>query len=198
MEFPVNLQEFGVSRRITVEAGGFFSHSQLLVDGATAQRGSRQGEFLLPKDDGSMLAAQIRGVMLDPVPIVEVGGRRVYVAEPFTVLQTLASALSFLVALSMSIAGIIFMPRLSNTQGIQLVGYLCMTINVFMGVLLGGTSMIINRRILRSDMSRSSQIFSIGALNIIVIIGFLVTFLLLVGIISVFQGLEQPTSWLNR
>lgn len=190
MEYPIDLSRFGINRRVTVETGGFFSRSQLLVDGCTAPLGPRQGEFLLPREGGGTVLARLEGVMLDPVPKVFIEGERLAVAEPFTVGQTLAASLSFLIALSMSIAGLISLPRLSNTTGIQLMGFLCMTINLFMGVLLGFTSLIANRRILRSDMSRSAQIFSIGALTIIVIIGFLVVFILLVGILQLFKGFE--------
>jgi hypothetical protein len=190
MEFPLDLESHGISRRVAVETGGFFSRSQLLIDGNPAPQGTQQGEFVLPKDDGGTLKARLRGVMLDPVPVVIIDGKTLRVAPPFSLAQTFAAALSFLIALSMSIAGLLLMPR-PKTPGIQLMGFLCMTINLFMGVLLGFTSMIANRRILRSDMSRSSQIFSIGALTIIVIIGFLVTFLLLVGILSLFSDLEN-------
>jgi hypothetical protein len=190
MEFPLNLEEFGITRRVSVETGGFFSRAQLLVDGSPAAVGRAQGEFLLARDDGTSLTARLRGVMLDPVPIVIIGDRVIRPAEAFSLTQSFASALSFIIALSLSIAGLIFMPHLPNTSGVQLMGFLCMSINLFMGVLLGFTSMIVNRRILRSDMSRSSQVFSIGALTIIVIIGFLVVFILLVGILRLFSDLE--------
>lgn len=190
MEYPLDLSRFGITKRITVETGGFFSRSQLLVDGSTAPLGTRQGEFVLPRESGGTVVARLQGVTLDPVPLVLIEGETVRAAEPFTLGQSFAASLSFIIALSMSIAGLISLPRLSNTTGIQLMGFLCMTINLFMGVLLGFTSMIANRRILRTDWSRSAQIFSIGALTIIVIIGFLVVFILLVGILQLFKGFE--------
>lgn len=190
MEYPLDLEGFGIKGRVSVETGGFFSRSLLLVDGNPAQAGTRKGEFILRRTDESTVVARVQGVMLDPVPIVILDDKVIQAAEPFTFMQSFAAATSFIIALCLSIAGLINMPPLSKTPGIQVVGYLCMSINLFMGVLLGFTSMIVSRRILRSDMSRSSQIFSIGALTIIVIIGFLVVFLLLVGILVLFSGLE--------
>lgn len=191
MEYPLDLQHFGITRRISVETGGFFSRAQILVEGNPAAPGPEGGQFVLPRDDGQKVIARLRGFMLDAVPLVVIGDEVIQAAPRFTMTQTLGAALSFIVALSMSIAGLFFLPRLSKTPGIQLMGFLCMTINLFMGVLLGFTSMIINRRILRSEMSRSSQIFSIGAVTIIVIIGFLVVFILLVGILTLFSDLEH-------
>ncbi len=191
MEYLLHLQEFGISRRVSVETGGFFSRAQLLIDGNPAPPGHDTSQFVLTRDDGTALIASLEGVLLDPVPKVTIEGRTLRAAPPFTFRQSVGAALSFLIAVSMSVVGLIEMPRISTTSGLQLMGFLTMSINLFMGVLLGFTSMIINRRIMRSEMTRSSQIFTIGAVTIVVVIGFLVVFLLLIGILTLFRGFEQ-------
>jgi hypothetical protein len=177
-------------RQVVLETGGFFSRSQLLLDNETAPRAGTPNNYLLTLDDGREVSAQLRSNLLDPVPTVIVDGKPIHVVEGFTLFQQMLASLSFLIALFMSIAGLMTFIRQVHPKGeIQLMGYLSMAINMLLGVLLGFISMIINRRILRSDMARSSQIFSIGAITIIVVIGFLVVFILLVGILSVFSDL---------
>lgn len=189
MEYTIDLSRYKVVGRVSVESGGFFSRSQLLIDGSPAPQGKQCGDFILPREGGEPLVATLRGVMLDPVPLVLVERDVIRAAPPLTLMQTLFASSSFIIALTLSIVGLYFLPR-HSTAGIRLIGYLCMSINLFMGMLLGFTSMIINRRILRSEMSRSSQIFGMGAMTIIVTMGFLFVFILLLGILHLFSDLQ--------
>lgn len=190
MDYPLQLEGFD-TRPITLEIGGFFSRAQILVEGKPAQRGPQPGQYVLSRDDGTEVSVQLQSNLLDPIPLVIVGGKRIRVADALSFAQQALAALSFGIALIMSLAGLIYMQQLNPGGGVRLLGFLSMTINLLLGGLLGFISMIINRRILRSEMSHSSKIFSIGAITIVVVIGFLVVFILLAGILHVLADLGQ-------
>ncbi len=139
MRYPVNLA--GISgHRIEVELAGAFRGPRILVDGQPAPKGKKRGQFLLRGNDGRESVAELKTILVDPVPQVLWNGGKITLAEPLEWYQWVWSAVPIiLVFLGGAIGGA--------------VGFVGATLNV---------------QILRSDMSGllrygGTALISVGA-----------------------------------
>lgn len=84
MRFALKAPGFEV-KTIEIETAGFFTGVRLLQNGEPAPKGARRGTFALRRDDGGESTAKLRPspFFVDPVPAVEIDGRRYEVVPPF-------------------------------------------------------------------------------------------------------------------
>ena len=84
MRYPVNAPGFA-SHPVELETAGMFSGARLLQGGEPAPNGSRRGTFSLRQDDGRAVIARFRPspFVIDPVPALEIDGRRIEVVRSF-------------------------------------------------------------------------------------------------------------------
>jgi len=76
----------GFSRHpVELQTAGLFSGAHLIQDGAPARKGPKRGTYLLQRDDGTDATARLVVTIpiLDPVPAIDIDGRRVNVVRPF-------------------------------------------------------------------------------------------------------------------
>ena len=84
MRYPVTLPGFATGP-VELETAGFLRGARLLQDGKSAPKGPRRGTFLLRRDDGGEATARFRPspFVIDPVPTLEIDGRRIELVRPF-------------------------------------------------------------------------------------------------------------------
>jgi len=68
-------------RQVIFESSGWFAGPRLLIDGQPASKGPKRGQFLLRRNDGVDVIAQLRGAFVDPIPQVIIDGRPIKIAE---------------------------------------------------------------------------------------------------------------------
>lgn len=97
MEYPVTVEGFE-GHQLTLTAQGFLSGPKLLFDGQPAPKGRKGGQFVLRRNDGTEIIAQVRSTMLgfDPAPQLLVDNKKIHVAEPIKWYQWLWSAIPIL------------------------------------------------------------------------------------------------------
>ena len=122
MRYPLNLPELP-GRKIELELPGIFSGARILVDGQPAAKGPKRRQFLIRGSDAGDSVITLKP-SLDPIPKVLWAGRTINVVKPLTWYQWVW----------------IGVPLLLVVRGGAL------------GGALGGAAMILNARILRSEM----------------------------------------------
>ena len=70
-------------RQFFLQSASLFSSPKLLIDGSPAPKGPKRGQFLLYRNDGREVIAQLRGQFVDPVPKVIIDGETLQLVEPF-------------------------------------------------------------------------------------------------------------------
>jgi len=83
MQYPVKIEGFE-GHRLAVTSDEFISNPKLLIDGKPAPAGQQRGQFILHKNDGTKVVAQITNASLgfDPVPHLSLDGKKIQVMEP--------------------------------------------------------------------------------------------------------------------
>lgn len=83
MRYAVPAAGFG-QNPVEVETAGFFSGARLLQNGERAPKGARRGTWLLRRDDGGDATARLQPSLfgVDPVPLLDIDGRRIEIARP--------------------------------------------------------------------------------------------------------------------
>src|SRR5262245_29958906 len=143
MQYHVPAEGFE-GRQLIVESAGWFAGPRLRLDGLPAPKGPKRGQFLLRRNDGSSVTAQIRGVLIDPVPQVVIDGKTIKLAEPLPWYVWVWSGLP-LVLLFLGGA---------------------------LGGGLGALAMTINGRIFRSDMNSALKFIITAVLSMMTVIIF--------------------------
>jgi hypothetical protein len=137
-EYVVELPGFE-GRHIVVQTPGFFSSAKLLIDGQPALQGSKRGQLLLRRNDGTEALVQLKPTnIVDPVPKVIVDGQTFTVAEPLKWYQYVWAGLPF---------ALIFVGGL-------------------LGGLCGGFAMVINGRVFRSALNPAAKYLLTGLVTI--------------------------------
>ena len=139
-KFPIPLKAFG-NQKIEVEVSGVFAKTRLLVNGVPAEKGHRQGEFILYYPDGNRVSLFLLNSFFDMIPKVQINGEIVEILPPITRIQYLIAGLGFVLIF----AG----------GGI--------------GGLLGMVSFLINIRLLRSIQPAVLKYLSIVFINMLAI-----------------------------
>ncbi len=81
MQYHVNVEGFE-GRLLFIETAGWFTGPKLLLDGQPAPKGPKRGQLLLRRNDSVDVVAQLRGVIVDPIPQLVVDGKPIKIAEP--------------------------------------------------------------------------------------------------------------------
>lgn len=151
MQYPLSLPGFE-NRRLLVETGGFWSGAKIMIDGEPAPKGPKRGQFLLRRNDGTEIIAQLRvHNFLDPVPQVVIGGENIQIAEPLKWYQWVWGGFPFALAI----------------------------IGGALGGLVGGIALVINGRIFRSDIKNPTKYLLTGIISTITVIAFFILAVLL-------------------
>lgn len=74
-------------REVSVEIGSAFGKPKLFVDGLPAPPGDKKGHYALRRADGQIVPASFKGGFPDPIPMLEVGGHKIRLAEPLSTPQ---------------------------------------------------------------------------------------------------------------
>jgi len=83
MEYPVKIEGFE-GHQLAVTSAEMFANPQLLIDGQSASQGQKRGEFILRKNNGAKVNAQVTAAYLgfDPVPQLIIDGKTIQIMEP--------------------------------------------------------------------------------------------------------------------
>ena len=144
MQHSIQVEGFE-GRRLTVESSGWLSGPRLTIDGQPAPKGPKRGQFLLPRNDGVVVIAQLRGVFVDPIPQITIDGKPIKIAEP---LPWYVWAWSGLPLVLLFIGGAL-------------------------GGGLGAAAMTINGRIFRADLHTALKFAFTGLVSLVATFGFL-------------------------
>lgn len=155
MEFPVPIE--GVeANRVTVESVGLFSDVKLLVNGLSAKKSEKRGEYIIPRDDGSEMIARLKRKFLDPAPIVIVDGEEIRLVEPLKWYQWVWAGLPILLILTGGALG------------------------GFIGLVATG----MNMRIFRSDTTGAGQYLQVAFVSIGAAVGYVILALIVSNLIG--------------
>jgi len=94
MEYPVKIDGFEW-RKLAVTSAEMFANPKLLVDGQSASQGQKRGEFILRKNNGAKVIAQVTAAYLgfDPVPQLIIDGKTIQIMEPLKTYQWIWSGI---------------------------------------------------------------------------------------------------------
>ena len=79
MDLPIEHEAFA-GRGLALRTGGFFKGPRLLIDGAEAK--GKRLRFSLRDNSGNQREVRLKSNGLDPIPKVEIDGRRLELARP--------------------------------------------------------------------------------------------------------------------
>jgi hypothetical protein len=139
-KYPISLKGFG-SQKIELEVSGVLGNTRILVNGIPAEKGNRQGEFILYYPDGDRVSLYLQNTFFDIIPKIQVNGQIIEILPPITWIQYMIAGLGFILIFS--------------GGGI--------------GGLLGMVSFIINIRLLRSIQAPVLRYLSILFINMLAI-----------------------------
>jgi len=94
MEYPVKIDGFE-GHKLAVTSAEMFANPKLLVDGQSASQGQKRGEFILRKNNGAKVIAQVTAAYLgfDPVPQLIIDGKTIQIMEPLKMYQWIWSGI---------------------------------------------------------------------------------------------------------
>jgi len=94
MEYPVKIEGFE-GHRLAVTSDELISNPKLLIDGQPAQAGQKRGEFIIHRNNGSKVIAQLTSATLgfDPVPRLSLDGNKIQVMPPLDRFEWVWSAI---------------------------------------------------------------------------------------------------------
>lgn len=139
MQYPVNTPGFE-NRQLLIETGGLWSGPKIWIDGGPAPKGPKRGQFLLRRNDGTEVIAQLRNInFLDPIPQIVINGKPIRVVEALKWYHWVWSGLPLLLVL----------------------------IGGALGGLFGGIAIVVNSRVFRSNQSIFAKYLLTGIVSII-------------------------------
>lgn len=71
---------FFIRQRLVVRSAGFFKGPMVLVDGVETKLVKRKGE--IENDEGKLVAIELKGTFLDPIPVIVLDGQTIRLAKP--------------------------------------------------------------------------------------------------------------------
>ena len=109
MEYPVKIEGFE-GHRLAVTSDEFISNSKLLMDGQPAPSGEKRGEFIVYKNNGSKVIAQLTSAYLgfDPVPRLTIDGKVFQIMPPLDRFEWVWSGIPLILFFTGGIAGTLF------------------------------------------------------------------------------------------
>ena len=151
MRYPVAAPGFAL-HPVELETGGLWRGARLLQDGVPVPRGRARGTFAPRRDDGGEGTARLVAspFVIDPVPRVEIDGRRLDVVRPLRWYELVWVALPILLVF----------------------------LGGALGALVGGVAAAVNARILRTDqplgarylLSAGVTLFAVAVYGVLAII----------------------------
>lgn len=149
MLYPVDIEGFE-SRQLAIKAAGLFltPGPKLMIDGQLAPKGPQRGQYLLRRNDGTEVVAQLRSVLLgfDPVPQLIIEDQQISVVEPLRWYEWLWSGLPLLLLL----------------------------LGGGLGALAGGVAFTVNIRVFHSQMSSFTKYAAAVAVSIAAVVAYFV------------------------
>ncbi len=109
MQYPVKVEGFE-GHRLAVTSDEFISNPRLLVDDQPASSGQKRGEFILYRNNGSKVIAQLTSTTMgfDPVPRLTIDGKVVQIMEPLDRFEWIWSAIPLILFFTGGILGTLF------------------------------------------------------------------------------------------
>ena len=104
MEYPLLLPGFE-GQRIVVRSASFFSGAKILQNDAPVPGAGRMRHYLLRRDDGQEIVAQLKGNGLDPVPQVVIDGQVIELERPLSLAEWLAAGLPLILLMGGAVGG---------------------------------------------------------------------------------------------
>jgi hypothetical protein len=151
MEFLIKPVGFE-NQQLIIKGPGFLMGPSLYVDGVKPNKGPKRFQYVLRRDDGFKVIAEVRPVFLDPIPKVIIDEEVISLAEPLNIFQWIWSGLPILLVF---VGGMI-------------------------GGFLGGSAFWFNTRIFRSkEVSEFEKYILTGAVTVIVGLGWFIALFLL-------------------
>lgn len=154
-------------RQIVVQGSGWFSGAKIFLDNRPAAKGPKRGTFLLSRNDGQQVEAQLRGTLLDPVPKLVLNGEQIELERPFQWYEWLWICLPIVL----------------------------LFLGGGLGGLLGGLSLAINARILRAQFGDVGRFLLSGAVSAAAVLFYFVLVVAFLGATGKLPlaGLTSPT-----
>jgi hypothetical protein len=137
MKYTVHLEGFE-DQHIEVEPPGFFSSSQMYVNGNTVVS-MENGEYLLKRSDGPDVLVKVKQSFFYDAPSLQINGKTIHIIEPLAWYQYLLSSV----------------PLVFLMWG-------------FFGALIGIGLITMNVRIFHSKLSKPLQYLSVCAISFVV------------------------------
>jgi len=109
MEHTVKIEGFE-GHHLAVTSDGLISNPKLLIDDQPAPNGQRRGEFILHKNNGSIVIAQVTSTALgfDPVPRLSIDGKTIQILEPLDRFEWVWSGIPLILFLTSGLLGTLF------------------------------------------------------------------------------------------
>jgi len=109
MEYTVKIEGFE-GHQLAVTSDELISNPKLLIDGQPAPNGQRRGEFILHKNNGSIVIAQVTSAALgfDPVPRLSIDGKPIQIKEPLDRFEWVWSGIPLILFLTSGLLGTLF------------------------------------------------------------------------------------------
>jgi len=106
MEYPVKIEGFE-GQQLAVTSDELISNPKLLIDGQPAPGGQKRGQFILRKNDGREVIAQLTSAYLgfDPVPRLSIDGRIIQIMPPLDLFEWVWSGLPLIFSLLVGFLG---------------------------------------------------------------------------------------------
>jgi hypothetical protein len=144
-------------RGLALRPSGFFQGAAIVCDGAAAPRSGRT--FTLTDNHGAPVTFRLNGNLFDPIPAVVVGGQTTLrLGRPFAWHEYLWIGLPLVLLVGGALGG-----------------------------LCGGVAMLVNARLLRSDLPAPARY----GLGVVPFLGAVIVWLLLAAVFSVLLGLSR-------
>jgi len=109
MQYPVKVEGFE-GHNLTVTSDELISNPKLLIDGQPAPAGQKRGEFILHRNNGSKVVAQLTSAYLgfDPVPRLSLDGKIIQIMPSLDRFEWVWSAIPLILFFTGGILGTLF------------------------------------------------------------------------------------------
>ncbi len=98
-KYPIPLKGFG-NQKIELEVSGVIAKTRILVDAVPAEKGHRQGEYILYYPDGNRVSIYLQNTFFDMIPKVQLNGEIIEILPPITWIQYMIAGLGFILIFS--------------------------------------------------------------------------------------------------
>ena len=138
MQYPIEIDGFE-GHQIAVETRGLIGRPRIYFDGLPVRDGPKKGQFILQRNDGLKVTAEVRPKLFDIVPAVIVEGEQLNVAESLRFYQVIWAALPMML---LFIGGLV-------------------------GGAIGGVAFWFNLKVFRSDIHPAEKYLLSGSVSLI-------------------------------